>query len=63
MTALSSTLFQAQDMYGNDFWIDWDGAEGIGFWVGDPEGESQALDVETSKALVLWFQGWDVHDD
>lgn len=56
------TPFTAKDMDGNDFWIDFDGAEGIGFWVGDPERRSQRLDFDTSYDLVEWFlttySGW-----
>lgn len=47
--------FTAKDMDGNDFWIDFDGAEGIGFWVGDPEAGSKRLDFDTTYLLVAWF--------
>jgi hypothetical protein len=58
----SSDVFQATDMNGNPFWVEWDGAERIGFWVGNPNEEYvQALDIETSRALVKWFQDeWEV---
>lgn len=55
------SAFKAKDMDGADFWVDFDGAEGIGFWVGDPEGLSQRLDVETSLRLVEWFKTWEVN--
>jgi hypothetical protein len=58
---MSSSVFKAKDMNGDDFWVDWDGAEGIGFWVGDPEDLSQCLSIGTSLDLVLWFQeNWEV---
>jgi hypothetical protein len=61
---MSSTLFEGRDIDGNLFWIDWDGAESIGFWIGDPDGTSQRLDIETSRALVKWFQdNWEVTND
>lgn len=56
-----STVFQAKDMDGDDFWVDFDGAEGIGFWVGDPEGQPQRLSHKVSASLVKWFhENWEV---
>jgi hypothetical protein len=61
---MSSDTFHAKDMDGNDFWVEWDGAERIGFWIGDPEGESQALDIGTSRDLIKWFQDeWEIRND
>ena len=59
-----STVFQAQDMDGDGFWVDFDGAEGIGFWVGDPEGQQQRLSHEVSTDLVRWFhENWEAAHD
>lgn len=50
--------FKAVDLRGNDFWVDFDGAEGIGFWVGDPEGTSAPLSHDDSQRLIKWFRAW-----
>lgn len=46
--------FSAKDMNGVDFWVDFDGAEGIGFWVGDPD-SSVPLSHETTADLIDWI--------
>lgn len=46
--------FKAVDMNGNEFWLDYDGAEGIGLWVGDPE-NSVPLSITTTGHLVRWI--------
>lgn len=45
--------FETDDLNGIDFHVDFDGAEGIGFWVGDPE-NSTPLGMDETYALVMW---------
>lgn len=45
--------FVGIDMNGQAFWLDYDGAEGIGIWVGDPE-NSVPLSLDTTDRLVQW---------
>lgn len=52
---MSNGTFEDVDMNGEPFWIDFDGAEGIGFWVGDPESGSQPLSLGVSERMVQWF--------
>lgn len=47
-------LFRAKDMNGGDFWVDFDGAEGIGFWIGDPE-NSVPLSRDVTDDLITWI--------
>lgn len=57
------TTFKAKDREGDLFWVDFDGAEGIGFWVGNPNGDMQSLSLDVSQDLINWFSGWGVTDD
>lgn len=45
--------FKTVDFNGIEFWVEFDGAEGIGFWVGDPE-NATPLGIDETYALVMW---------
>lgn len=50
------TLFKGVDMFGVDFWVSFDGQEGIAVWIGDPDGVTQPLSLEQFGRLIEWFR-------
>lgn len=47
--------FTATDLNGLPVWVDYDGTEGIGIWLGNPEDGWQPLSLEDTDRLIEWF--------
>lgn len=47
--------FEARDAYGEDFWVEFDGAAGHGFWIGDPKNRIP-LSMDVTVELIRWIR-------